>query len=100
MSRFLYPETFCNFRLQKKLIAKALLGYVDGEMEKNAPTIIMMEVLKEYQNKGFGTKILKWIETDATKQGFDRIWASDTQSLYFWKKRGYEIDIDEGVKYL
>jgi GNAT superfamily N-acetyltransferase len=60
----------------------------------------MLEVLEEYRNRGLGKKILKWVENLAQKQGFDRIWASDTTSMYFWQTNGYDIDIDEGLKYL
>jgi len=100
LSRFLYPETFLTFWLGREIVAKVLLGYHNGEMNESVASIVMLEVLEEYRNRGLGKKILKWVENLAQKQGFDRIWASDTTSMYFWQTNGYDIDIDEGLKYL
>ena len=37
---------------------------------------------------------------EAGDEGFDRIWCSDNESAFkFWDRMGYDMDLDEGVKY-
>ncbi|NHI03047.1 hypothetical protein DYY67_0168 [Candidatus Nitrosotalea sp. TS] len=95
----LLPKTFMYFRNDRKVIAKALLGYYAGEMNDCAPTIEMFEVNPKYRGHGIGSKIHASVENWVRNHDFSRIRIEDTRSTGFWRKMGYEIDIDEGVKY-
>ncbi len=94
------PATFYVLKMSGLRIGKALLEYYNSEMVESGPTIILIEILKEYQGRGYGKIFLDFIEQHACDSGFLRIWASDTNSMWFWEKAGYDIDIDEGVKWL
>lgn len=96
----LFPYTYYELKKGRKIIGKAILSYYNHEMDDCAPVIKLFEIIEEYSGYGIGTKLLQIIEEDAYDSGFDRIWASDTKSVEFWMKAGYEIDIDEGFKSL
>ena len=94
------PVTYFEFYLNKKLIAKMSMVYYDWEMHEAGPTIEKFEVAVGIRGKGYGEKIIKTIEERLAIQGFSKLWLEKTFSEGFWKKLGYEIDIDEGYKYL
>jgi N-acetylglutamate synthase-like GNAT family acetyltransferase len=97
----LTPHTFYRFTKQRKLIGKASIDYFNGEMGEYAPSIDMFEILPQFRGHGTGKRLLQLIEDDAQAAGFDRIWATEVVSSFdFWKKAGYDIDIDEGLKCL
>ncbi|MGA2666417.1 MAG: GNAT family N-acetyltransferase [Nitrososphaerales archaeon] len=100
LSRFLYPCTFFRFTEGGRLVARCLLEYHNGETGESAPTILMIEVLRDRRGEGLGTEVLAWLEGRVRGQGFDRIWASSARSSRFWQKHGFEIDGEEGVKRL
>jgi GNAT superfamily N-acetyltransferase len=94
------PATFYVLKLSGRRIGKALLEYYNSEMVESGATIIMIEILEEYRGRGYGKIFLEFIEQHVCDSGFPRIWASDTKSMWFWEKAGYDIDIDEGEKWL
>lgn len=97
----LHLYKFYEFRVGRKLAAKALVNYVNGEMAETGPTIEMLEVRKSWQGKGIARKLLKKIEEDAKYEGFIKIWSSDDRlAMDFWEHMGYEMDLDEGYKWL
>ena len=95
-----FPTTFFKFYLDKKLIAKMYMLYRDFEMAETCPTISKFEVAVGMKGKGYGKKIIHAIEERLIDQGFNKLWLEQTESMGFWRKMGYEIDIDEGWKYL
>jgi GNAT superfamily N-acetyltransferase len=94
------PTAFFKFYLDKKLIAKMYMLYRDFEMAETCPTISKFEVAVGMKGKGYGKKIIHAIEERLIDQGFNKLWLEQTESMGFWRKMGYEIDIDEGWKYL
>ena len=100
MDDMFFPNTFFKFYLDKKLIAKMYLLYKDPEMGETGPTISKFEVAAGMKGKGYGKKIIHAIEERLIDQGFNKLWLEQTESMGFWRKMGYEIDIDEGWKYL
>ena len=94
------PKTLFKFYLGKKLIAKMYMLYTDFEMDETGPTVSKFEVAAGMKGKGYGKKIIHTIEERLMNQGFAKLWLEDTKSVGFWRKMGYEIDIDEGWKYL
>ena len=74
--------------------------YRDFEMAETCPTISKFEVAVGMKGKGYGKKIIHAIEEMLRDQGFNKLWLEQTESMGFWRKMGYEIDIDEGWKYL
>ena len=94
-------HTSYEFKIDEQRVAKALLSYYNSEMTEFAPTFESIKVASKYKGQGIGTAVVKKIEKITRAMGFDRIWATDAMdSLDFWKKMGYETDIDECVKYL
>ena len=100
MDDMFFPNTFFKFYLDKKLIAKMYLLYKDLEMNETGPTISKFEVAAGMKGKGYGKKIIHAVEKRLIDQGFNKLWLEQTESMGFWRKMGYEIDIDEGWKYL
>ncbi|QLH08820.1 hypothetical protein DSQ19_04375 [Candidatus Nitrosotenuis sp. DW1] len=96
----LTPYSYFRLFENNTLIAEALLEYFNGEMGEFEPTILLIEVDSKYREKGIGKKFLQFIECEMVRCGFAKIWSSDTQTMDFWEKMGYDIDIDEGEKYL
>lgn len=94
----LTPYTFFELHRKNELLAKAILEYYNGEMSEFEPTILLIEVREDIQQKGIGSYLLRFIECQLSRWGFYTIWSSDTKNMGFWEKMGYEIDIDEGVK--
>lgn len=94
----LTPYTFFELYHNDQLLAKAILKYYNGEMNEFEPTILLIEVQEDSRGQGIGEYFLRFIECQLSKWGFYSIWSSDTKSMGFWKKMGYDIDIDEGLK--
>jgi GNAT superfamily N-acetyltransferase len=97
------PKRFYEVKLNDTLVAKALVSCYNDEMDEISPTIDPIEVNKKYRNSGIGKSLVRLIERVSRNEGFDQVWASDieiTGSTGFWRKIGYEIDLDEAVKYL
>ena len=94
------PYSFWNIYQGNNFVSKALIGFNAIEMCDSAPTILMFEVFPNYRRKGFGEKIIRGIEYYMYDYGFAKIRLENTKAIPFWKKLGYEIDIDEGEKYL
>ncbi|MGH2639303.1 MAG: GNAT family N-acetyltransferase [Rhabdochlamydiaceae bacterium] len=97
---FLDPCTFYEFRLGRQLVGKAYFSYYDYEMDECAPTIEMFEVKKKSRRKGIGSKMYQFVEKVTSDQGFDRILVTDIRTSEFWSAMGFEVDLDEAVKYL
>ena len=76
--------------------------YRNDEMNETGPTIDKFEVVVGMRGKGYGEKIITTIEKRVADQGFIKLMLQQevTESASFWKKLGYETDIDEGYKYL
>lgn len=96
----LTPYSYFILFKKNEIVGKALLEYFNYEMGELAPTIIMIEIDANQRGLGLGKKFLNLIEIEMMNLGFSKIWSSDTQSVEFWRKMGYEIDIDEGWKFL
>jgi len=92
--------TFLKFYSNKVHVADMLIGYQASEMDECTATILMFEVFSEYQRTGLGKDIMSETECLILKQGFSKLRLENTQSMEFWIKLGYDIDIDEGEKYL
>ncbi|MBD3203026.1 GNAT family N-acetyltransferase [Candidatus Woesearchaeota archaeon] len=86
-------EIFFGYKHNNELIGYATLkpffpGYNHCEM-------YWLAVKKKYQKQGIGTKLIKYIENYANKQGFRKIYLytgkdmKDTRSFY--EKRGYNL---------
>lgn len=94
------PYSFFELYHNNRLLAKAILEYYNGEMGVFEPTILLIEVQENNRQKGIGRYFLRFIECYLAKCGFISIWSSDTKTIEFWEKMGYDIDIDEGLKIL
>ncbi len=95
-----YPYKFMELRKDKSLIAKALVSHFNLEMSESAPTMELLEVVKAHQRKGIGTSIVRLIEKEVKREGYNKIWGTDASLSYkFLKKLGYTFDLDEGEKY-
>ncbi len=96
----LYPFRFVELRRGRRLIAKMLVGYFNREMTEAAPTMELLEVVKEDRGKGIGSAIIRYAEEVAVDEGFDRIWGTDAeQSLGLLLSLGYQQDLEECVKF-
>lgn len=96
----LLPNTFMYFRKGRHVIGKALLDYFATEIGDCIPTIKMIEINESSRGQKLGQAILSSIEKWVYDNGFTRIRSEDLRSYGFWRKMGYEIDLDEGEKYL
>lgn len=96
----LLPRTFFHLTYNNQLLGKALLEYFEGEFGSIGSTLLMFEIEEEFREMGFGQLLSQFIEKKMKHYGFDILYLSDTRSMKFWKKMGYEIDIDEGWKKL
>lgn len=90
--------TFLKFFHDNVHVADMIIGYTASEMGVCSVTIWMFEVFSEFQGKGFGKEIISKMECRAYDQGFLKMRIENTQSMGFWKKLEYFIDIDEGEK--
>jgi|GEM_PF-5030438 GNAT superfamily N-acetyltransferase len=90
--------SFWKFSLNGAMVAEMLMNYCAHEMGECTATILLFEVIPEFRNKGLGKKIISEIECFVFKEGFVNLRLDNTQSMEFWEKLGYEIDLDEGDK--
>ena len=94
----LVPGTDYEFYLDKKLIAKFTMHYLNNEMDDVNPTIEDFEV----KNESYKEIIVRGIEERVELQGFEKIWLTNyigyPPETDFWRKMEYEFDIDEGYK--
>lgn len=96
----LYPYKFLELRKGKRLVAKMLVGHFNYEMSERAPTMELLEVVPDERRKGIATRMVGFIETEAEKEGFDRVWGTDAERSYeLLSKLGYEYDLEECVKH-
>lgn len=94
-----YPYKFYFVRMGQELIAKALVGHYNIEMGEMAPTIEAIEVVQKMRGKGVAKSFLEFIEGEAWREGFPRIWADNTsENPKFWMNNGYSSDGDEAWK--
>ena len=93
-------ESFWKFFLHDKYIGKALIRFHAEEMSECAPTVILFEIFPEFRRQDFGADVMCGIEKYMQKHGFGIIRIENTLVNEFWKRLGYEIDIDEGEKSL
>lgn len=100
----LFPCKYLELRDERLTIAKAYISYYDAEMDVVGPTIELFEVRSNMQGTGVGRKLVRFIERQARKEGFDIIYITDAYQGYsFFKKMGYTIEDklkEEGWKYL
>ena len=93
-------ESFWKFFLNDKYIGKALIRFHAEEMNECAPTVILFEIFPEFRRQGFGAGVMCGIEEYMWNHGFSIMRIENTLVNEFWKRLGYEIDIDEGEKNL
>ena len=93
-------ESFWKFFLNDKYIGKALIRFHAEDMNDCAPTVILFEIFPEFRRQGFGTDVMCGIEEYMWKHGFSIMRIENTHANEFWKRLGYEIDLDEGEKIL
>ena len=98
----LYPYEFIELRRGRTLVAKMLVSHHNYDMGEFAPTMELLEVVESERGKGFGSRMIGLVETEAKERGFDRVWGTDANlSHELLEKLGYECDLDEEcVKYL
>jgi GNAT superfamily N-acetyltransferase len=94
------PYSFWKIYKGKNFISRALIGFRALEMSECAPTILMFDVMPKFRRKGFGREIVTGIEYYMCENGCTKLRLENTKAILFWQKLGYDIDIDEGEKYL
>lgn len=94
------PKTIGRLFLNRMEIGKAIVSYINWEMSEVNPTVDCIEIISTQRRKGYGTFFLKQIERYLERSNFDLVWISNVQDYDFFRKNGYEFDIDEGYKYL
>jgi len=94
------PSSFLNFYINGDHIGKALIRFHASEMNDCGPTIMMFEIFPEFRHQGYGSEIMYGIEYYMFWKNFSLMRLDNTKTIPFWVNLGYDIDIDEGEKYL
>ena len=83
-----------------------LIGFYEQEFhkEKNEIELIQMGVLKEYQNKKFGSFLLKYIIYKAFDKKVDRVWVHTSSldhkhALDNYLSKGFKIFKEETINF-
>ncbi len=96
----LLPISIFRLFLKQEEIGKAVVSYCNYEMGDLNPTIKYIEIVSTHRRKRYGSQFLALIEEYLERFDFDLVWASNVQEYLFFKKNGYQFDLDEGYKYL
>ena len=94
------PKSIFRLLHNSEEVGRALIKYCHYDVDDVNPTIKAIEIIYSQRRKGFGSKFLKQIEKYFERCGFDLIRVENVHEYYFFKKNGYEFDMDEGYKYL
>ena len=94
----LLPRTFFHLKYGNQLLGRALVEYIEGEFGVMSSTLLMFEIEEDFRGMSHGRTLLNFIENKMREFGFDTLYLADTRSMDFWRRMGYEIDIDEGWK--
>ena len=82
-----------------QVIALLSAGDTADEDKKGAFEVWRIYILKEYQNKGIGSRLLEFAEKQAVECGYKEsvIWAfkENKNAVSFYKKHGYVMDKEE-----
>lgn len=83
--------TFYIYRCERKIVGVAALRIENEE----SGSIHRVYVLPEYQRKGIGTALMKFVEAEAKRKGIKKLWLFTLEKAYwavnFYKKLGYKI---------
>ncbi|MBD3255472.1 MAG: GNAT family N-acetyltransferase [Candidatus Lokiarchaeota archaeon] len=93
--RFYIQKTLYLFA--RRTIRTKIVGIIVLFSEKDAATVEIMNiaVIQDYQNKGIGTKLLRYATNYTSKQGYKEIEIDTANSsigqLYFYQKYGFRF---------
>ena len=80
-----------------KLVTTKIIGFVHFYHVKNEVEIISIGILKEYQQKGYGSIIIKEIKKLKPKKIFLEVSVENTHAINFYLKNGFKkIGIRKG----
>lgn len=81
--------------IEKKLIdeeGNLIAGIISRVYTWEAAQVVTLWVEEPYRNKGFGSKLLNWIETEVKEKGCTAMRVNSPDwSVEYFKKRGYAI---------
>lgn len=88
-----YRDRMLSFRMRVGAFIKTdLVAYILAEPEGGVSWIYWLAVVKKYQNRGIGTKLLVFFEKLCIKQGIHSIiFYSDKRNVAFYLNRGYIV---------
>ena len=94
------PKSIFRLLSDDDELGKARVKYCHFDMGDINPTIEAIEIVSTKRHKGLGSEFLKQIEEYFTRCGFELIRAENVYVSGFFKENGYELNLDEGYKYL
>ena len=107
----LKPIEFC--KLEADPIGKHYGGFLNGKLicvasvfiDMNSARLRKFANLREYQNRGYGTKMINYILSELIETGVDNFWCDarvDAQGFYsrFGMSKKGDVFLKSGVEYI